>query len=52
MRATCVVVLTPLSLDNLGQLTQMLWLFWSLGVSIALARSPRHARIPVVAPGV
>jgi hypothetical protein len=46
------LVLTPLSLDNLGQLTQMLWLVWAVGVSIALARSPRHARLPVVAPGV
>jgi hypothetical protein len=46
------LVLTPLSLDNLGQLTQMLWLFWTVGVSIALARVPRRVSIPVVAPGV
>jgi hypothetical protein len=46
------LVLTPLSLDNLGQMTQMLWLFWTVGVSIALARVPRRVSIPVVAPGV
>jgi hypothetical protein len=46
------LVLTPLSFDNLGQLTQMLWPIWIVCVSVALARSPRHARVPVVAPGV
>jgi hypothetical protein len=30
----------------------MLWPIWIVCVSVALARSPRHARVPVVAPGV
>lgn len=43
------LVLTPLSLDNLGQFSQMFWLIWILGVSIALARTPRRAPAAVLA---
>jgi hypothetical protein len=46
------LVLTPLSFDNLGQFSQLLWPIWVVGVSFALVRSPRRARAAVVAPGV
>jgi hypothetical protein len=46
------LVFTPLSLDNAGQFSQMFFLFWVVGTSIALARSPRRAPVPAVAPGV
>jgi hypothetical protein len=46
---TLTLVLTPLSLDNLGQMTQMLPLFWIVGVSIALVRAPRRRAVPAVA---
>jgi hypothetical protein len=40
------------SLDNLGQLSVLLFFGWVLGCSIALVRSPRGAPAPAVAPGV
>jgi hypothetical protein len=46
------LVFTPLSLDNAGQFSQMFFLFWVVGTSIAFARSPRRAPVPAVAPGV
>lgn len=47
--AAYTLVLTPLSLDNLGQFSQMFWLVWVLGTSIALARTPRRAHAAVLA---
>jgi hypothetical protein len=46
------LVLTPLSVDGAGQFSQLLWLAWVVGASIALVRSPRPASAAVVAPGV
>jgi hypothetical protein len=46
------LVLTPLSVDDLGQFSQLLWLAWAACVSVALVRSPRRAPAPAVAPGV
>jgi len=44
------LVLTPLSVDNLGQFTQILWPIWVACVSIALVRrEPRRAVEPAVA---
>ncbi|HLX19528.1 MAG TPA: hypothetical protein VKR23_05200 [Gaiellaceae bacterium] len=43
------LVLTPLSLDNLGQLTQLLWLLWAAAASIALVRRPVSRTVPAVA---
>jgi hypothetical protein len=37
------LVLTPLSFDNVGQFSQMFWLIWVLGTSIAFARVARRA---------
>jgi hypothetical protein len=36
------LVLTPLSFDNVGQFSQMFWLIWVLGTSIAFARVARR----------
>jgi hypothetical protein len=47
--AAIVLVLTPLSLDNLAQLANFLWLAWIVGASVALSRH-RSARLPIVAP--
>jgi hypothetical protein len=41
--ASIILVTTAVSLDNLGQMSNMLWLFWIIGTSISLARSPRAA---------
>ena len=47
------LVLTPLSVDNAGQFSQIFFLLWVVGTSIALARGERQAvRAPEVAPGV
>jgi hypothetical protein len=43
------LVLTPISVDNLGQFTQLLWPIWVVCVSIALARAPRRSRTAVLA---
>jgi hypothetical protein len=37
--AVVVLVTSAVSLDNLGQMSNMLWLIWIAGTSIALARS-------------
>jgi hypothetical protein len=42
--AALTLVLTAVSLDNLGQMANFLWLVWIVGASIALARGARaHA---------
>lgn len=46
------LVFTPLSLDNAGQFSQMFFLFWVVGTSIAFARAPKPAPAPALAPGV
>jgi hypothetical protein len=46
------LVFTPLSVDNAGQFSQMFFLVWVVGTSVALARSPRRAPAPAFAPGV
>jgi hypothetical protein len=37
------LVFTPLSLDNAGQFSQLLWLAWVVGASIALLRREPHS---------
>ena len=47
--AALTLLFTAVSLDNLGQMTNLLWLIWIVGASVALARgerSPAHA-LPV-----
>jgi hypothetical protein len=46
--ALIVLVLTPISLDNLAQLANFLWLLWIVGASLALARR-RSAPVGAVA---
>jgi len=47
--AAIVLVLIPVSLDNLAQMANLLWLLWIVAASVALAgRAP--ARVGVVAP--
>jgi hypothetical protein len=43
------LVLTPLSFDNLGQMTQMLWPLWVVGVCVALVRTPQRHPVAAVA---
>jgi hypothetical protein len=44
------LVLTPLSVDNLGQFSQLLWPLWIVGTSIALLRGERRGAVtPAVA---
>ena len=38
--AAVILAATALSLDNLGQLSNMLWLAWICGTSVALVRAP------------
>jgi hypothetical protein len=45
--AGLTLVMTAVSLDNLGQMTNMLWLAWIVGASVALARRPQTQRAPV-----
>lgn len=48
--AGIILVTTAVSLDNLGQLSNMLWLVWIIGTSISLARERRlEAPAPSVA---
>lgn len=47
--AAYTLVLTPLSVDNFGQFSQLFWLVWVAAVSIALARTPRRAPAGVLA---
>jgi hypothetical protein len=42
--AATILVLTAVSLDNLGQLSNVLWLIWIVGASIALGRGERAPR--------
>ena len=42
--AAIILVLTAVSLDNLGQLSNVLWLIWIVGASIALGRGERAPR--------
>ena len=42
--AAIILVLTAVSLDNLGQLSNLLWLIWIVGASIALGRGERAPR--------
>jgi hypothetical protein len=39
-----------LSLDNLGQLANMLWLIWIVAASVALARRDRTAAAALAVP--
>jgi hypothetical protein len=45
--AAIILVLTAVSLDNLGQLSNLLWLIWIVGASIALGRGERAPRVSV-----
>ena len=47
--AAITLVVTPLSVDNVAQLANFLWLIWIVATSVALARSPR-ARVGALAP--
>ena len=44
-----ILVTSAVSLDNLGQMSNMLWLLWIAGTSVALARIPaeEHATVEV-----
>jgi hypothetical protein len=46
--AAVILVVTPLSLDNLAQMVNLLWLLWVVVASIALVR-PGGARVGAVA---
>jgi hypothetical protein len=46
--ASIIVVVTPISVDNLAQMTNMLWLAWIVAASVALARR-RSSRVGAVA---
>jgi hypothetical protein len=41
--AAIILVTTAVSMDNLGQMSNMLWLFWIIGTSISLVRRPHAA---------
>ncbi|HJQ75520.1 MAG TPA: hypothetical protein VJ814_11565 [Gaiellaceae bacterium] len=44
------LVLTPIAVDGAGQFSQLLWLVWIVGASVALVRrEPRRAVEPAVA---
>ncbi len=46
--ASIILVVTPISLDNLAQMTNLLWLAWIVAASVALARR-RPSRVGTVA---
>lgn len=46
--ASIILVVTPISLDNLAQMTNLLWLAWIVAASVALARR-RPSRVGAVA---
>jgi hypothetical protein len=46
--ASIILVVTPISIDNLAQMTNLLWLAWIVAASVALARR-RPSRVGVVA---
>jgi len=43
------LVLTPLSVDNAGQFSQLFWLAWVCCASVALARRPSRVPAPAIA---
>jgi hypothetical protein len=43
------LVLTPLSVDNAGQFSQLFWLAWVVCASVALARGVRRVPAPAIA---
>lgn len=47
--AAYTLVLTPLSVDNAGQFSQLMWLVWVVCASVALVRSPRRVPAPAAA---
>jgi len=46
--ASIILVVTPISVDNLAQMTNLLWLAWIVAASVALARR-RPSRVGAVA---
>jgi hypothetical protein len=48
--AAVTLVLTAVSLDNLGQMANLLWLLWVVAASIALARHPASRTSPISSP--
>jgi hypothetical protein len=46
--ASIILVVTPISIDNLAQMTNLLWLAWIVAASVALARR-RPSRVGAVA---
>src|SRR5262249_31092026 len=48
--AAITLVTTAVSLDNLGQMSNMLWLAWIVGASVALARGERESVETAVLP--
>jgi hypothetical protein len=47
--ASVTLLMTAVSLDNLGQMTNMLWLLWIVCASVALARRPDVRRVTLSA---
>lgn len=47
--AAYTLVLTPLSFDGAGQFSQIMWLLWAAGTSIALVRAPGREPAPALA---
>jgi hypothetical protein len=47
--AAITLVVTPLSVDNIAQMANLLWLIWIVATSVALARAPR-VRVGALAP--
>jgi hypothetical protein len=50
--AATTLLMTAVSLDNLGQMTNMLWLLWIVGASVALVRRPGVERVVAAVPQV
>jgi hypothetical protein len=48
--AGLTLLMTAVSLDNLAQMTNMLWLLWIVGASVALVRRPSAQRARVAIP--
>jgi hypothetical protein len=44
--AAVILMASAVSLDNLGQMSNLLWLLWIAGTSIALARGPEADQAP------
>jgi hypothetical protein len=43
--ALVILAATAVSLDDLGQMSNMLWLAWIVGTSVALGRAPKTERV-------